>query len=344
MVLVEGNHYWASMHSGDAGACTCKTLPVERRQVKYESLAERSPGDAPWDLHRAAADGVAGLYGQAEEFERLAARMGECSGWLKFGMQADADGVIGLRLRKANFCRVRNCPVCQWRRSLMWKARFYQAMPTLTAQAKARWVFLTLTVRNCEVKDLRETLRAMSNAWRRLTLRKEFGQVLGWVRTTEVTRGADGSAHPHYHVLAMVSPSYFGKHYLTRDDWAKAWQGAMRLDYLPVVDVKAVRDKRTGKTATNVDPETLKGAVSETLKYAIKPSDMQSDVTWFFELTRQIHRMRFIASGGLLKDLFKEEESGEDLLLADDPNAEPDDLGQLTFSWAPNVKQYRRRV
>ncbi len=333
------------MHSGDAGARTCKTLPVQRDEVKYESLAERSPQDAPWDLHRASADGVAGLYGQAEEFERLAARMGECSGWLKFGQHVDTDGVIGLKLRKANFCRVRNCPVCQWRRSLMWKARFYQAMPTLTADTKARWVFLTLTVRNCEVKDLRATLQAMSKAWHRLIKRKEFGQVLGWVRTTEVTRGADGSAHPHFHVLAMVSPSYFGKHYLTREAWALAWKGSMKIDYLPVVDVKAVRDKRTGKAATNADPDTLRGAVAETLKYAVKASDMQADEQWFFELTRQIHRLRFIASGGLMKDLFKEEESGDDLLLADDPNAEPDDdVGQLTFNWSPKVQRYRRKV
>ncbi|WP_170869787.1 protein rep, partial [Shigella sonnei] len=26
-----------------------------------------------------------------------------------------------LRLREAHFCRVRHCPVCQWRRSLMWQ-------------------------------------------------------------------------------------------------------------------------------------------------------------------------------------------------------------------------------
>lgn len=331
-------------HVSGALEGTGSTLPAKSVGVKYESLAERSPSDAPWDLHRSAADGVAGLYAHAEEFEKLARRMGECSGWLKFGVQADADGVCSIRLRKASFCRVRNCPVCQWRRSLMWKARFYQAMPALTENTKARWLFLTLTVRNCAVSDLRTTLAAMAQAWRRLTVRKEFGQVLGWVRTTEITRGQDGSAHPHFHVLMMVSPSYFGKHYLTRDDWAKAWQGAMRTDYLPVVDVKAVRDKRTGKAATNADPDTLRGAVSETLKYAIKPADMQADEQWFFELTRQIHRLRFIASGGTLKDLFKDEASGDDLLLADDLNAEPDDLGQLTFSWAPIAKQYRRRV
>ncbi|MDI4746156.1 protein rep, partial [Salmonella enterica subsp. enterica serovar Kentucky] len=37
--------------------------------------------------------------------------------------------------------------------------------------------------------------------------RKEFKPVQGWIRTTEVTRGRDGSAHPHFHTLMMVPPS-----------------------------------------------------------------------------------------------------------------------------------------
>ena len=42
----------------------------------------------------------------------------------------------------------------------MWLARFYAALPEVQAQhPKARWLFLTLTVRNCPISDLRETLR-----------------------------------------------------------------------------------------------------------------------------------------------------------------------------------------
>ncbi|MFZ5063913.1 protein rep, partial [Escherichia coli] len=78
-----------------------------------------------------------------------------------------------------------HCPVCQWRRSLMWQARFYQSLPSIQQeQPKARWLFLTLTVRNCKVSELGDTLTAMNSAWNRLRLRKEFKPVLGWVRTT----------------------------------------------------------------------------------------------------------------------------------------------------------------
>ncbi|MDK7012116.1 protein rep, partial [Escherichia coli] len=90
----------------------------------------------------------------------------------------------------------------------MWQARFYQSLPKIVAEyPDARWLFLTLTVRNCPITELGDTLTVMNAAFQRLKDRKEFRGVLGWVRTTEVTRGKDGSAHPHFHTLLMVSPS-----------------------------------------------------------------------------------------------------------------------------------------
>ncbi|MEL6118032.1 protein rep, partial [Photobacterium sp. SP02] len=89
------------------------------------------------------------------------------------------------------------------------------------------------TVRNCPIGDLRSTLQAMNSAWQRLKDRKEFRPVLGWVRTTEVTRGEDGSAHPHFHALLMVPPSWFTTHYVKHSRWVELWADVMRLDYLP---------------------------------------------------------------------------------------------------------------
>ena len=53
-----------------------------------------------------------------------------------------------------------------------------------------RWVFLTLTVKNPPVTELRDTLKAMNSAWQRLAQTKRFkGVVKGFIRTTEVTKG-----------------------------------------------------------------------------------------------------------------------------------------------------------
>ncbi|MFO5558388.1 protein rep, partial [Klebsiella pneumoniae] len=73
------------------------------------------------------------------------------------------------------FCRVLHCPVCEWRRALMWQARFYQSLPRIVADyPDARWMFLTLTVRNCAIGELGETLNRINMAFQRLKDRKEF--------------------------------------------------------------------------------------------------------------------------------------------------------------------------
>lgn len=314
-------------------------------QSAPDLLTEFSPSDAPWDRHRAEADDVGGIYASVQRFERYAQRISECAGVLKFGWADDPEGVSRLRLREAHFCRVRHCPVCQWRRSLMWQARFYQSLPSLVAvNPTARWIFLTLTVRNCPITDLRETLQHMNKSWQRLKDRKEFKPVLGWVRTTEVTRGSDGSAHPHFHALLMVQPSWFkGANYVKHVKWVELWGDCLRVDYAPNVDVRTVKARapKGQQTTVDVTAAALQGAVAETLKYSTKPADMLADDGWFLELTKQTHKLRFIATGGVLKDVLKVDQEGDqDLALADGDGS--DDGSRLAFGWRSTERKYRR--
>jgi len=302
-------------------------------QPRY--LTDYSPGDKPWDVHRAQAQRVEGVY-LGSVFDSLAGRIRGCSGYLGFAWSDDPDtGESRLKLRSARFCRVRHCPVCQWRRSLMWQARFLKSLPAIeAAYPGARWLFLTLTVRNCEVQELRASLQEMNKAWQRLIKRPEFASnVQGWIRTTEVTRGRDDSAHPHFHVLLMVRSSYFKKHYVKQERWTDLWRECARLDYQPVIDIRAVKPK------PGMSESPLRRAVAETLKYAVKPEDMQGE--WLLELTKQVHRLRFIASGGLLKNVLREaDETEQDLMLAKDGEAsEP----ELFFDWRREIKRYAKR-
>ncbi len=301
-------------------------------------LTDYSPGDKPWDTHRAQAQRVEGVY-LGTVFDSLAGRIRGCSGFLGFAWADDADtGESRLKLRSARFCRVRHCPVCQWRRSLMWQARFLQALPAIeAAHPKARWLFLTLTVRNMPISELRASLQDMNKAWQRLIKRQEFASnVQGWIRTTEVTRGRDDSAHPHFHCLLMVRPSYFTHNYVKQERWTDLWRECARLDYTPIVDIRTVK-ARLG--APGESP--LRRAVSETLKYAVKPGDMRDD--WLIELTRQVHRLRFIASGGALKDILREtEETEQDLMLADEDGEGGGDPA-IFFDWRREIKRYTKR-
>ncbi len=311
-------------------------------QEKDASLASYSEKDKVWDKHRGQAVDVEAIYAQAKDFEKYAARINGCSGLLRFGWADDAEtGESKLKLKEAHFCRVRYCPTCQWRRSLMHQARFLQALPAIVDEfPRHRWLLLTLTVQNCPIDELRDTLQAMNQAWNRLRLRPEFRQVTGWVRSTEVTRGADGSAHPHFHCLLMVPPSMLAKNYVTQARWVELWEQCARLDYKPVVDVRAVRGKKGDKSQN----AGITGAI-ETLKYAVKPSDMTDDPDWFLELTRQTHKLRFLAAGGALKEAIRDTEKAtdDDMVHTGDDAAEGEDDGsRIAFNFRRDERKYRR--
>lgn len=295
------------------------------------ALGEISERDRPWDKHRANADKAANHYREDQEFTKYAIRIDYCSQLLNFKLTPDVDeGVLKLKLASAKFCRVRHCPVCQWRRSLMWKAKAYQVLPLIVENyPKYRWLFLTLTLKNCPITELRNTLTWMHESFKRMTKLKTF-PAIGWLKSTEVTRGKDGSAHPHFHCLLLVKPGYFGKNYIKQAQWVEMWQRSLRVDYQPILDVQAVKQ--------GVQPMSL---VPELLKYCVKESDLVTDREWFLELTRQMHKMRCVATGGVLKEYLKIlEEEPEDLIGEGDENV-PDE-GHLYFGWKYKEKKYRQ--
>jgi plasmid rolling circle replication initiator protein Rep len=294
------------------------------------TLSELSPQDKPWDKHRAFADTVESHY-RGSDFDSYATRIHFCSELLQFGLTPADDSTVKLKLRATRFCRVRHCPVCQWRRSLMWKAKAYKVLPKIVEKyPEHRWLFLTLTIKNTEITTLRETLKNMNSGFQRLVQRKAF-PAIGWLRSTEVTRGRDGNAHPHFHCLLLVSKSYFGRNYLSKSDWIEMWQKSMRLDYKPVLDVQAIKQ---GSMPMELVPELL--------KYCTKESDMVASREWLLELTRQMFKMRCIATGGVLKDYLKAlEEEPADLIGSEESSV--DDYGQVYFGWQRPEKKYRMR-
>lgn len=306
-----------------------------------------SPRDKPWDIHKAAAEHVSGVLLNDAALAKQGARMRQCAGVLHFGWREAEEGAK-LRLRRAQFCRVRVCPVCQWRRSLMWRARLYQALPSIIkANPQGRWLFLTLTVRNCYIPDLRETLQAMNKAWHALVKRQEFRHVLGWLRTTEVTRGRDGSAHPHFHVLLLVKPGMLSKYYVPQSRWAELWQECMRLDYLPIVDIRAVTERpRKGEDdpfpvelPDGMSPG-LARAILEVAKYSTKDKDLTADTGWLLCFTKQVRGLRFLAAGGVLKDVLQfDAETNADLLLQTAEKVLEAET-KLQFWWQTNKRAY----
>lgn len=304
-------------------------------------LTQVSPNDKPWDTHKSTAEKVSQFYQQIG-YKRYSERITGCAKWLEFALKAREKGEFNLKLFSTWFCRVRHCPVCQWRRSLMWRARFFKALPKLVNDyPTARFLFLTLTVRNCPVEELRETLGWMNQGWKRMIERKVW-PALGFVRSTEVTRNTnDCTAHPHFHCLLMVPSSYFvGRVYLSQEKWTDLWQSCLRIEYSPRVDVRAVKPKPGVEGTAD---KALFISICETLKYTVKEQDLVANAEWLGELTRQLFKMKLIATGGVLKEYISEEEP-ENLI---DGDLEEDEITdediKLVFDWSSIVKRYTKR-
>lgn len=306
-------------------------------------LTDHSPKDKGWDKHKFENVQVRQIY-SASEFIKLAERMGDCANFLQYREAPNIEtGEVLLKLFKAHFCRVRFCPICMWRKALTWRSRFFKAIPLIVEQnPTSRFIFLTLTVRNCSAEDIKETIKEMNSAWQRLIKRKEFRAVIGWVRATEVKRSEIGEAHPHFHVLLMVRPSYFGKDYVSQPEWVEAWREAGRLNYQPSVHVTTVKDKfKPGQTADQV-ADIPANAIMETLKYSTKPSDLISDGSFLLELTRQTKGLRFVAAGGLFKNVLKVESeiTNEEMISLGDEKT--DELSEkiISFLWSSVARRY----
>lgn len=297
------------------------------------ALSDLSDKDRPWDGHRVNSDRVASHY-NGTEFQSYSSRIRDCSQLLDFRLVPEQkEGAYKLKLSAVRLCHCRQCIVCAWRRSLVYKARAYKALPKVVEDyPTARYLFITLTVKNCAITELRDTLKWMNQSFARLSKLKAF-PAIGYLKTTEVTKGKDGfSAHPHFHLLAMTKASFFGRNYIRQSEWVEMWRKSLRVDYNPVLDVQALKPESS--------PVAL---LAEIVKYQCKPNDLVlSDREWFLELTRQLHRTKAIAFGGIFKEYFREleREPTSEEMIGDDGEGEIDE-GHLYFGWKRQVKQYR---
>lgn len=242
---------------------------------------------------------------------RAFSRVYQCAEVLKFREQET--GV--LKLYQSYFCKHKLCALCNWRRSMKysWQAELV-VNEAVKREPKGRFIFLTLTVENVRGEELNQTLSDMGRGFNRLMKYKQVDKnIIGFLRSTEVTYSKSREDyHPHLHVLLFVKSSYFKNKgdYLSQEKWTNLWQKAMKLDYTPIVDVRAVKDKKN---------QGMKKAILETAKYPVKPFDIEQDkdgkVIVFSEqeklkvtddLTQGLHRKRQIGFGKLFKIIKQE--------------------------------------
>jgi plasmid rolling circle replication initiator protein Rep len=316
-------------------------------------LSDVSPRDTKLDHKRAKVDRVRDLYHEGGE-NRLSDRLNFCARFLNFAV-LDDNGVTKYKLDSAMFCHVRLCPFCQFLNSRMWTRRFLASLPDILEDyPAARFLFLTLTVKNCHVDSLNSTIKHLNKSWDRLTHYKDFRHVLGYVKTLEVTRelkknglgeiiGFTDYAHPHFHVILMVSSTYFkGNNYLSHKDWLAMWQKAARLDYEPSVNIKAVKPKPN----TPDGQHPIYKAVLEVLKYSVKDSDLLTDSDYLVKLTNQLRHVRSKSLGGVFKEYLSEDQLNnptDEQMIHDSEEAKEllKDKPHVLAAWREYVKRYQ---
>lgn len=287
-------------------------------EVKSQVLADKSATGKvrPWSLHKLNSGYISLAYEEVDP--RKAERMKECANWLAFWRKEDGS----MKLHDARFCRVRLCPICQWRRSIKTYAQMSQVLEVAKSDG-FEFVFLTLTMRNCEACELSDTLTILLQGFNRLMKYKDVKKaVKGYYRGCEVTHNiSEDTYHPHLHCILAVNKSYFtSRDYLSQSRWSELWQRALQVDYQPIVDIR--RCKGGSK------------AIAEACKYAVKPSDIINFDDWDMTvdtlrtLDSALNNRRFIGLGGIIKDIHKrlhldDMEDGDLIHTSDEERDEP---------------------
>ncbi|SQE73077.1 Replication protein [Staphylococcus simulans] len=103
------------------------------------------------------------------------------------------------------------------------------------------------------------------------------------------------------HVLLCVENSYFKNkdNYISQEEWVKLWQKALKVNYKPVANIKAIKSNKKGDS-------DIQAAIKETSKYSVKSSDYltgdkEKDTEIVSGLERGLYRKHMLSYEGLLK-------------------------------------------
>jgi plasmid rolling circle replication initiator protein Rep len=248
----------------------------------------------------------------AESFVRLgliekAVRIKNCGTYLEFKLFENGSS----KLISANFCKVRLCSMCAWRRSMKVFGQVSRIMDHVQANHNYRFIFLTLTQKNVPGDKLSEELDRMFAGFKRLTELKIFKSVSkGFFRSLEVTHNwKRDDYHPHIHMVIAVNKSYFtDKTYISQKRWIEIWRNCMGLDYDPSVDVRTVKPDPNDQEQKKI---SVKKAIAEVAKYSVKSDDYihekdtaKTDAA-VLTLDAALANRRLFAFGGKMREIHK---------------------------------------
>jgi hypothetical protein len=319
-------------------------------ETRYNFLSDNSPKDKIWDTNRARTDTATNHLANTD-LGRHSERMSTCNYSLLMAETTDqTTGELKYKLKQASNCNCRTCPICTWLRARVWQKRLTQGIPLmLEANPNIRFLFLTLTIPNCPVNELRTAINLLSDSFTKLIQRKALQPFLrGYFRVIEVTKSdsPSGNAHPHIHAILAVAPGYFSTYYLTQAKWQELWADCTGITNA-IIDIRRVKAPKgsdnpylsLAKEVCKVAQYTSKSGKSEHYNTS---KDILSDRDWFIEYSKQIACTKAITKGGLFKQYLKDKEvTGEEILEAVN-EADKSDVDNILirFKWHSDYKKY----
>lgn len=241
-------------------------------------------------------------------YPEYAERTRNCATFLQFNVYQSGER----KLKAANFCKLRLCPMCISRRARRSAWKLSQVLNKVEAEHGAKFLFLTLTMKNVPGPELGAALGQLAEAWNRLLKQRSMERtVKGWFRAIEITRSGK-QYHPHLHAILAVEADYFSREsrrsgkYLNQADMIERWQKALRVDYRPSVRIQVTK----GKAGTGEAVQSAGGrSALEAAKYAVKDEDYidpklseKEAIRILTDYTTSLHRRRLTAFGGWMKD------------------------------------------
>jgi len=308
--------------------------------------------EKPWRIKKLKTLQLADSYKRIG-FDNKSFRVENCSCQLVFKVNKETGEK---KLDNMKSCQVRLCSMCNWRRSLKVYGQISRIMDKALKEKDYRFIFLTLTCKNVEGKDLSETIDKLFHAFKKLSERKVFKKaVKGWFRALEITHNLDKNSkdydtyHPHFHIILAVNKSYFTDkdYYISQEYWTNLWKSCMKVEYIPIVDVRAFKTN-TKKAAAKAVAESAKYTVKDN-DYLIPDNEELTDKT-VMTLDDALSGRRLIAFGGELRRIHKELNLDDpiDGDLKDTDNEEDilrEDIkyNMVIYDWNVGYKQYVRR-
>lgn len=328
------------------------------RILELDLLKSYSSKDSLWDKHKSYSDTLVNFYKDTHH-HRYSERITDCARYLSFKLTPSPTGEMSLKLNSVYLCHIRHCTVCAWCKQRVWRMRFFEAMPRMVSDHSGlRFLFLTLTVRNVPIEELRDSISHISKAFSKLMKRRKIDKnILGYARALEVTRSKINEAHPHLHILIAVKPGYFsGKNYIKFEEWREMWKESLGVDYEPFINVQTIKPHEDKKH----DKDGIISSVCEVAKYTVKPSDLlglgeenrssfDENKNWLLELTDQMHGVKQMNLSGIFRQYLREEEPEEEEILKsfEEEEEETDcksEESRLFFQWYKQIKHYARSL